>query len=353
MVKELKRASGKGSVYKLTGRRSKPYAAAVTTSCSYSREEGKYIQKRVYIGYYSTRDAAVSALTSYIESPYDLEWRKITFDDLYRKWSESHFKTVSASYIRTLKCAYKYFEPLYDMKFCEIRPVHIEGCIENAEVHSNMKRRMKSLCNMLYRYAVKSGVIETNYSELCDDIKSDPPVIARIPFTPEEVERLWDSIADPYVVIIITALYSGWRPGEILMLKLKDVDIGKMTMRGGLKTRAGKNRIVPVHYVVQELVKRAYQNSKKSGSEFLFSINGEGISYNLYHHHFMEIMTHISAKHTPHDTRHTFITYAKASGFNEYILKLIVGHAITDITENVYTHRTISELKNEMNKYEI
>ena len=33
---------------------------------------------------------------------------------------------------------------------------------------------------------------------------------------------------------------------------------------------------------------------------------------------------------------------------DEYILKLIVGHAIGDITEKVYTHRTIEQIKNEM-----
>lgn len=29
---------------------------------------------------------------------------------------------------------------------------------------------------------------------------------------------------------------------------------------------------------------------------------------------------------------------------------MILGHAITDITESVYTHRTIEQLKNEMLK---
>ena len=45
-----------------------------------------------------------------------------------------------------------------------------------------------------------------------------------------------------------------------------------------------------------------------------------------------------------------FITKAKKAGMNEFILKLIVGHKITDLTENVYTHRDINELKKEMLK---
>ena len=35
---------------------------------------------------------------------------------------------------------------------------------------------------------------------------------------------------------------------------------------------------------------------------------------------------------------------------NEYILKLIVGHAVEDITEMTYTHRTIEDLHREVQK---
>ena len=54
--------------------------------------------------------------------------------------------------------------------------------------------------------------------------------------------------------------------------------------------------------------------------------------------------------HKPHDTRHTFITWARAAGVDEYILKLIVGHEIDDVTEKVYTHRTAEQFLNEIIK---
>lgn len=44
------------------------------------------------------------------------------------------------------------------------------------------------------------------------------------------------------------------------------------------------------------------------------------------------------------------ITKAKAYNMDKYILKLIVGHAIEDITEKVYTHRTIEQLRSEIEK---
>ena len=61
-------------------------------------------------------------------------------------------------------------------------------------------------------------------------------------------------------------------------------------------------------------------------------------------------MSRMKLSHRPHETRHTFITKAKAVNMDEYILKLIVGHAITDITEKVYTHRTMEQLQSEITK---
>ena len=58
-------------------------------------------------------------------------------------------------------------------------------------------------------------------------------------------------------------------------------------------------------------------------------------------------------EHTCHDTRHTFVTMAKEAGMNEYILKLIVGHAVADITERIYTHRSIEQLHEEIQKIKI
>ena len=61
-------------------------------------------------------------------------------------------------------------------------------------------------------------------------------------------------------------------------------------------------------------------------------------------------MARLKMKHTPHEARHTFITLAKEAEMNEYCLKLIVGHEIGDVTERVYTHRTLENLRTEIEK---
>jgi integrase len=123
---------------------------------------------------------------------------------------------------------------------------------------------------------------------------------------------------------------------------------------GGLKTDAGRNRIVPIHPVIWELVQKNYDWAKEINSTYLFNDEygqqGTYMTYDKYRRRFDKVMKRLNLEHRPHDTRHTFVTKAKAAGMDEYILKLIVGHAIKDITEKIYTHRTIEDMQREIKK---
>ena len=125
-------------------------------------------------------------------------------------------------------------------------------------------------------------------------------------------------------------------------------------MKGGLKTDAGKKRIVPIHPIIKPLIEKRVEEAKNMGSTYLFNDEngqqGTHMTYDKYRARFCKVMERLKMQHHPHEARHTFITRAKECEMNEYILKLIVGHAIRDITEKVYTHRTIEQLKAEMQK---
>lgn len=90
MPRPLKRANGSGSITKVSGRRRNPYQALVTLGWD---NNGKQIRKS--LGYFPTYDKAVIALDSYNENPYDISAGKITFSDVYEKWSEQKFPTIS------------------------------------------------------------------------------------------------------------------------------------------------------------------------------------------------------------------------------------------------------------------
>lgn len=343
----MKNANGAGSVSKLKDKRRKPWKVTVTKGFRYDPATGRTKQERRVVGCYRTKAEAEEALADYRRSPYDLDSRKLTFTEVYEAWSSVHFEKISASKARSYRSAYAHAVPLHRIRFKDIRPCHIEGAMAEADTGSATKNGIKQLCNQLYKYALKNELCTVNYAAMCDGVAQDAPTVIRRVFTAEEEALLWDDLDFPFADMVLVGLYSGWRPQELAVLKSSDVDLDAGVMYGGLKTKAGKSRAVPIHPAVLPLV----QNRLTGKTEMLFTDEEGGkLNYGKYRTRFGNLCKHFGLTHTPHDTRHTFVTRGKEAGMNEYILKLIVGHAIGDITEKVYTHRRIEELKAEMGK---
>jgi len=106
---------------------------------------------------------------------------------------------------------------------------------------------------------------------------------------------------------------------------------------------------VPIHPKISQFVKEFYNTSV---TEYLLQPDNKKLSYDHYHYLFNKTLKslNINPEHTPHDTRTTFITNAKKYNVNDYAIKRIVGHAITDVTEDTYTVRPIEWLKEEIEK---
>ena len=357
--KPTKLPNGYGTIYKMSGKRSKPYRAMKTDKWIIDPVTGKSKQIRFTIGYYQSREDAMIALANYNENPYDIKADSITFSEVYEKWSENYFPTLSnPSSIRTVTAAYAYCNDLYDMRMKDIKVSHLEGTILNAQVGDSTKSRIKSLFNMMYKYAVAHDIVEKDYASVMF-ANGNPIKRSRtkevIPFSQEEIFLLWDNLDNiAFADMILIGIYSGWRPQELAILKVADIDLEAGTMLGGLKTDAGKNRIVPIHPLIKSLIENRMKEATAMQSEFLFNdANGQQgtyMTYDKYRKRFEKVMKYLKLTHRPHETRHTFITKAKACNVDEYILKLIVGHAIDHITEKVYTHRTIDQLRAEMEK---
>lgn len=357
--KPTKLPNGYGTIYKMSGKRSKPYRVMKTDKWIIDPVTGKSKQIRSTIGYYQSREDAMIALADYNENPYDIKADSITFSEVYEKWSENYFPTLSnPSSVRTVTAAYAYCNGLYDIRMKDIKVSHLEGTILNAQVGDSTKSRIKSLFNMMYKYAVAHDIVEKDYASVMF-ANGSPIKRSRtkevMPFSQEEIFLLWNNLDNiAFADMILIGIYSGWRPQELAILKVADIDLEAGTMLGGLKTDAGKNRIVPIHPLIKPLIEKRMKEATVMQSEFLFNdANGQQgthMTYDKYRKRFEKVMKYLKLTHRPHETRHTFITKAKACDVDEYILKLIVGHSIDDITEKVYTHRTIDQLRAEMEK---
>lgn len=165
-------------------------------------------------------------------------------------------------------------------------------------------------------------------------------------FTAEEIEILWDNVDKvEFVDMILIGIYSGWRPKELVTLKVEDINLDEDIMFGGLKMDDGKNRCVPIHPLIKELVIKRYNEAQGLGSEYLFN----DLNYNKYLRRFNKVVEKLKlGKHHPNETRHTFIIKAIMAKMDKASLRKIAGRSDRDISDNMITHRGIGELKEAM-----
>ena len=111
----MKRANGTGMIFKIKGgSRRKPWRVRITVGWEFNELTGKSKQIIKTLGYYATRREAEMALNEYLEEPYNISDKDITFSELYEKWSDSYFPTLSGvSSERTITSAYRYMHPIY------------------------------------------------------------------------------------------------------------------------------------------------------------------------------------------------------------------------------------------------
>ena len=220
----------------------------------------------------------------------------------------------------------------------------MKAMIEESDAAQSVKAHMKMVLNQMMDYAIEYELTDHNYARdfKVESYKSNPD--AHHTFTDEEMETLWAFAGESrWIDMILVQCYSGWRPTELCELKKDDIDLSIGCMVGGSKTDAGRNRRVPVHDKIRPIIERYL----KTDSEYLFG----GIQYERYRQGFTETIKKLELEgHTPHDCRVRFITTAKKCGMDEYAIKLIVGHAIEDLTERVYTKRDFEWLNLEIQK---
>lgn len=294
--------------------------------------------------YFKTYNEAYAALLEYNKDPYDFD-SLITINDLYKLWYPIYEAKVTPETARGMVGAWKRCEPIKEMYVKDVRARHCKNCIDSAVSYAT-KRNIHTLLNQMFDYALENDMTDRNYARAvklaAPEESTDPKHIA---FTDEEISILWQNADDSTVRMILVQCYSGWRPSELINIRSEDVDLDNWTMTGGMKTAAGKNRLVPIHEKIKDLVKRA----KDDGDEYLFSPH---MTYNTYKNKFycvLELLK-LNPEHKPHDPRKTFVTKCKKYGVNEYAIKYMAGHSIRDITEKVYTERDSTFLREELAK---
>lgn len=348
----------------------KPFRAMITVGKS---ETGRPICKLLKPdAYFRTYNEAYQALMKYHENPYDL-CEDTTANTIFDRWYKEHCvdRNLSYSALTTVRLAWQYCKDIHNIPIKDIRGRHIKYCMENGTAtvrgvtkspDANTKRRIKSVFNNLFDYAIEYDLVDKNYARAFDlsrevMIEANEVESEHIPYTDEEMLLLWSLKYDLITDMILVQCYSGWRPAELIALKISDIDLENWSFTGGVKTESGKNRTVPIHSKIKEIVSSRYTYAVEHNCRTLFTredTDGKTVplNYNYFIRYYNQLKEDIKLdpRHRPHDGRKHFITQAKKYNVDEYVIKRLVGHSIRDITEKVYTERDLEWLRSEIEK---
>lgn len=375
MVKYKRRPNGSGTVVKLSGRRRKPFCAKVTLD---ERNLTNGEKKRLVIGTFETYQEALNALSLYsltvnntiskkeameidpevYQKVQDKMSKKVpTFLDIYYILDKDEFSLLSPQTQNSMHGAIKHLKKLHYLKIDQITLRMIQDVFDEDGSNHSTQVHMKTICTKVFRYAVVNQCIERNddYTSYIRIAKYEESDMHR-PYTINEILAL-KKADTPEAHIMLIFIYTGVRINELLNINRDNIHIDEKCdddgterlisyMITGSKTKAGKNRIVPIHddikqFVIDELLKPEKRLVDVTYANFTTRTV------------LIKVNELLNTHHTMHDTRKTFATLCQMNNLNVYIRKKVLGHRMNDITFDVYTNESKNRLWTEINKIKI
>lgn len=351
---KMKLPNGFGSITNLSGNRRNPFMVCVTTGWD---NTGKQIREP--IGYVSDWWDGYDMLREYHKNPDyldNLKKSKIIVDSVFEAldlklqtiigkpgMSKSNYKNLRSAYLNQCKNIHQ--RPILQLTYSELQDL-----IDNCNRSQTTKGYIKNIIIRIFEYAKLNMNIKVDL-EIAEKLEVGEKVNSEMHscLTNEELKAIWDDYAiypckETEIALMLFA--GGLRPQELIDIKLYDVFLDEHYMRGGCKTRAGKDRVIPIHDDIFSFIKKR----KDSNQTFLIeNIPGKKTTYKYINKAWSLTMERIKANHYPYDARHTMVTKLDEyrlthpnSLIDDYFIKKFIGHSITDnVTQNVYTHRDI------------
>jgi integrase len=202
--------------------------------------------------------------------------------------------------------------------------------LKPAITDASVNRALSVLRHILY-WAVDESLLSFN-------------PIARLPLVRErrlkrpvmsiaEEELLLPTLPDYLKRIVITALDTGMRRGEVLKQRWEDIDLSRKVLAATRsKTPQGEGREIPLSTRLSDLLA---EDPKAEGPTF----TRYGKSLNWIRKGWLGALKRAGLRHFRfHDLRHTFNTRLMEAGVLQEIRMALMGHSVASKTHAVYTH---------------
>ena len=201
-------------------------------------------------------------------------------------------------------------------------------------------RNVVTLIKDLYRFALPRELCTKQYG-LYVVMPRTREVVHHGAFTDEDLKCLWAHRDNPVVKNILGMCYSGFRISAYPKL---EVNLDEGFFKGGVKTAAGRGRMVPIHSCLRPLLE-----DLRDGEEVRFLC---GKSAQQFRRDMVKGLVGLGLRPlTPHSCRHTFNRLLERAGVPEADRKRLMGHSLKgDLLNGTYGHRSLEELREQVEK---
>jgi len=314
---------------------------------------------------------------TYIEKNYTTYFEILT-DYIEGKFNTNKVKARTYSRDKqTLKQIEKCCKDIINIPIQKITVEHIKKILPNMTVYSNSTiDKIYRLFNKPFEIALSERIIMYNPMNniTISKPKSDKKDKKQEALNKKEMKNLVEILekeTSSHSDVLLIQLYTGMRIGEVLALRIDDIDFkdniininktittdenGKTIIGDTTKTYAGTRKILmdtPVKDILEKIRKKIITNIKG----FLFYDNSRNkfIAPSTVNSYLKRINSkyNIADNLHTHTLRHTFTTRCIESGMQPNVLQKILGHKDIKVTLGVYTSVTKEFHKKEFEEYQ-
>lgn len=199
--------------------------------------------------------------------------------------------------------------------------------------HGTVNRYL-ALLKRMFNVAIEEELITKNPVKPVKFKSEQNTVVERI-LTDEEEQRLLEECLDRLRPVVVIALYTGMRQGELMNLKWRNVDLLAETVTVE-NTKGGKVRVIPLNGIVKAELMGLLE--RRNGDDKVFPFTSIRTAWeNARRRAGLDDLRF-------HDLRHTFATRLVQSGANIVEIQKLLGHSTLLVTQR-YTHACEDRLR--------
>jgi integrase len=282
------------------------------------------IKQEIFEGRFGTQETGKRFVTDFIDSDY-LPWAKAN----KRSWRDDEYKLpVIRSFLSG-----KSFQDVSPLLIEKFKSERLATPTKHGTTRSRTTVSLElALVSRIFSLAVELGELDVNPCGRVRKLKLDNQRYRYL--YPEEEPQLKSVLTGPrdhLLDLVSVAIGTGLRKNEQLSLRVEQLDFARNLVIA-TRTKAGKNREVPMNSEVREILLRLTRH--KRFGDYVFVSRKTGTRFKDIKHSFQKACELAGIEGLVwHDLRATFGTRLGEAGFDAFTIAQLMGHSDVRTTQ--------------------